>query len=69
MYGIFSWWNSGKKIIARRVAFVEQLNRIIGSIHDSLSGGREKLVISYEPDISAENFEDRLRASRKGISG
>ena len=55
----------GKKIIARRVAFVEQLNGIIGSIHDSLSGGREKLVISYEPDISAEDFESRLRAGQE----
>lgn len=55
----------GKKIIARRVAFVEQLNGIIGSIHDSLSGGREKLVISYEPDISAEDFENRLRAGQE----
>lgn len=44
---------------------MEQLNGIIGSIHDSLSGGREKLVISYEPDISAEDFENRLRAGQE----
>lgn len=52
-----------------RVAFVEQLNGIIGSIHDSLSGGREKLVISYEPDISAEVSKTGSVPARKGISG
>ncbi len=55
----------GKKIIARRAAFVEQLNGIISCIHDSLSGGREQLVISYEPDISGEDFEKKLRAGQE----
>lgn len=55
----------GKKIIARRISFVEQLNGIIGGIHDSLSGGKEKLVISYEPDISGEDFEKKLRAGQE----
>ena len=58
----------GKKIIERRAAFVDQMNTIIGGIHDSLSGGKEKLLLSYELDISPEDFEGRLRAARKGIS-
>lgn len=55
----------GKKIIARRAAFAEQLNGIIAGIHNSLSGGKEKLVISYEPDISSEDFERKLRAGQE----
>lgn len=55
----------GKKIIARRISFVDQLNGIISDIHDSLSGGKEKLVISYEPDISEEDFEKKLRAGQE----
>ena len=55
----------GKKIIERRTAFVDQMNTIIGGIHDSLSGGKEKLLLSYEPDISPEDFEGKLRGSQE----
>lgn len=50
----------GAKIIERRIAFVEQLNEIISEIHYKLSGGRENLKIFYEPDVTADDFEDAL---------
>ncbi len=51
----------GSKIIERRRAFVDQLNSIIYDIHKKLSGGKEELSILYEPDVSVEEFEKKLR--------
>lgn len=55
----------GKQIIERRKEFVDQLNEIIYGIHKNLSGGREELVIVYEPDTEAENFEYKLQKFRE----
>ena len=55
----------GKQIIERRKEFVDQLNAIIYGIHKTLSGGREELVIVYEPDTEAENFEYELQKFRE----
>lgn len=55
----------GKQIIERRKEFVDQLNEIIYGIHKNLSGGREELVIVYEPDTEAENFEYELQKFRE----
>ena len=54
----------GARVIERRAAFVNQLNGIIGSIHDSLSGGKEKLSIAYEPDTSPGDFERKMMMAR-----
>lgn len=51
----------GSKIIERRKLFVDQLNEIIYEIHKKLSGGKEELIISYEPDVAIEEFEKSLR--------
>ena len=52
----------GSKIIERRKLFVEQLNEIIFDIHKKLSGGKEELVIQYEPDVLIEDYEKALCA-------
>lgn len=54
----------GSKIIERRKFFVEQLNEIIYGIHKRLSGDKEEIVIQYEPDVTIEDFEQRLRYSQ-----
>ena len=54
----------GSKIIERRKLFVEQLNDIIQDIHLSLSGGKEKIHIQYEPDVEIENFQDKLKENQ-----
>lgn len=54
----------GSKIIERRKLFVEQLNEIIYGIHKRLSGDKEEIVIQYEPDVTIEDFEQRLRYSQ-----
>lgn len=55
----------GSKIIERRRIFTDQLNEIIYGIHRKLSGGKEELVIKYEPDVEIEEFEARLRSSQE----
>ncbi|MBD5520661.1 MAG: DNA replication/repair protein RecF [Lachnospiraceae bacterium] len=55
----------GSKIIERRKIFVEQLNDIIYEIHRKLSGDREELVISYEPDTLIENYEHSLIVNKE----
>ena len=50
----------GSKIIERRKLFISQLNDIIYEIHKKLSGGKEELLIKYEPDTSIEDFENKL---------
>ena len=55
----------GKKIIRRRAEFISGLNDIVGDIHEKLSGGRERLVLAYEPNVSEEEFEAKLKASRE----
>ena len=50
----------GSKIIERRQLFINQLNEIIFDIHKKLSGGKEDLVIQYEPDVVIEEYEKSL---------
>ena len=51
----------GSKIIERREQFEKQLGDIIFDIHKKLSGGKEELVIAYEPDVSIEDFEKQMK--------
>ena len=55
----------GSRIITRRKEFIDELAQIVGSIHEKLSGGRERLVISYEPNSTAEELASDLRKSRE----
>ena len=55
----------GSKIIERRKLFVEQLNEIIFDIHRKLSGGKEDLVIQYEPDVTIEDYEKILNMNQE----
>ncbi len=55
----------GSKIIERRKLFVDQLNEIIGEIHNKLSGNKENLIIYYEPDTLIEDYEKDLTANQE----
>lgn len=58
----------GKNIIKKRKEFVEDLNHIIGDIHEKISGGRERLVLKYEPNTGEDSFEEELnRAHGKDL--
>ena len=55
----------GRRIIQRRMLFVNELNQIVKKIHFQISGGREQLDIRYEQNVSAEDFEIILSENRK----
>ena len=62
-------WNEqlisfGVKIIERRNSFIKELNNIIGDIHTKLSGGKEQLVISYEPDVEIKEMKEKLSLAK-----
>ncbi len=54
----------GKKIIEVRSQFIEELKEIVEKTHYQLSGGRENLVMHYEPDVEVEEYENALLKSR-----
>jgi len=59
----------GSKIIERRISFCEQISEILRDYHSKLSGGREEIVIKYEPNVSIEDYEKKLSNSQsKDIS-
>lgn len=55
----------GCEIMKRREKFIRELNDIIFSIHEKLTGGREKILVSYEADCEENNFEQILEFSRE----
>lgn len=58
----------GRLIIQKRREFVVNINDIIGDIHSSISGGREKLILQYEPNIDDNFFENEIiRARNKDL--
>ena len=54
----------GSRIIERRREFIGDLAELVAGIHEKLSGGRERLVIAYEPNCEAEDLASRIRESR-----
>jgi DNA replication and repair protein RecF len=55
----------GSVIIKTREKFIKDLNEIIRPIHEKLTGGKEYLSVYYEPNIYFDEFEKKLRDSRK----
>lgn len=54
----------GQKVIAARREFISELGRLIGPIHDKLSGHKEQLRLVYEPSVEEEDFEKVLASKR-----
>ena len=54
----------GKEVMNFREEFIQPLNDMIQDIHNSLSGGREKLILTYEPHTPVEELENSLKRSR-----
>lgn len=55
----------GSRIIKRRKEFVKELSEIVFDIHKNISGNREELVLSYEPNTDEEHFEEELGRLRE----
>ncbi len=55
----------GKKIIKRRREFIDELKYYVKDKHLKISGGKEELIINYEPSIDDIFFEDELIGNRE----
>ncbi len=55
----------GNLVMNRRNNFINQINKIIGNIHEKLTGGREILKLLYEPGVRQESFEEALKKNRE----
>ncbi len=54
----------GTRLMAQRGIFIKELNSLVSSIHKKISGGKESLVLEYEPSCTPENFKECLEQSR-----
>lgn len=50
----------GTKIIDSRKKFIKDLNEIVHDMHYKISGGKEDLLVEYEPNVYAPNMEMEL---------
>ncbi len=55
----------GSVIIKAREKFIRELNEIISPIHEKLTGNKELLSVYYEPNVGVNEFESKIRQSRK----
>ena len=55
----------GDKIIARRKKFISEVNEIIDEIHYRLTGGKERICLSYESGCGAYSLEAALKRNRE----
>jgi len=53
----------GRQMIETRNDFVIRLNEIVGEIHKRLTGGKEVLILRYEPNVKPSDFEGKLKKS------
>ena len=55
----------GRKILERRQEFVKEVNGIISDIHYKLTGGKERITLTYESSLGNMTFEDALNKYRE----
>lgn len=55
----------GIEVIKKRQYFIESINEMIGSIHNSLTGGREVLTLVYEPSVQIEEYRGAVLSRRE----
>jgi DNA replication and repair protein RecF len=51
----------GKKLIHSRNEFINHLNDLVNGIHSKLTGGKENLLLQYEPNVKEQEFEVKLK--------
>lgn len=55
----------GTEVMKRRSRFIEELNEITGEIHQKLTGGKERLVMQYEPSSGPISLEEAIRKNKE----
>ncbi len=53
----------GIEVIKARDNFIKGVNPIAKDIHDRLTGGKEVLDVLYEPNVSIEEFENKIKSN------
>lgn len=54
----------GNRVIEARKEFIKKVNDIISGIHYKLTGGKEKITLSYESSIGSLTLEQALKKNR-----
>ncbi len=55
----------GVKIIDARQKFIQRMSEIVTNVNEKLTGNREHIQIAYEPDVTIEEFKDKLLSVRE----
>lgn len=55
----------GTRIIHRRKQFIQDLNQIIYTIHKNLTGEKEEILLTYEPNVEDINYREQLSKNRE----
>lgn len=55
----------GMQIIRRRRHFTEELNQIMGQIHEQLTGDQEQMILEYEANTDEDSFASALKRNRE----
>ena len=55
----------GERVMEGRKKFLREINEIVGDIHGKLTGGRERLVMEYEPSTGELSLEEAVRRNRE----
>ena len=55
----------GARVIERRRSFIDMLSDLTCPVHKRITGGKESLKILYEPNISEDDFPEKLLAGRE----
>jgi len=53
----------GQNLIDTRGEFIFLLNDLVNDIHKRLTGGKEDLILKYEPNVTKNEFENKLKKS------
>ncbi len=55
----------GRRVIERREIFLDRLNEMIASVHEGLTGGKERLSLSYEKSNGDADLLDVIEKNRE----
>ena len=55
----------GSKLVRRRETFVEEIGEIVTKVNGKLTGGKELIRMTYEPDVMVDDFEKKLADARE----
>ena len=55
----------GSNLMKRRDTFVKEIGEVVTRVNEKLTGGKEHISMTYEPDVSVDDFERKLADARE----